>query len=134
MQISLDTNVWIFGLLKSNEFCQKILLNLSSFNIVVPNQVRIELVRNLPDSYMKEFYQLVNESGAELDYEQVPDVYITMFESKGLKKGDAIIGGFGEWRKVDKIVSDNRDLLRGLSAGHHFEVMSPQEFCEEFGL
>jgi predicted nucleic acid-binding protein len=134
MQISLDTNVWIFGLLKSNEFCQKILLNLSSFNIVVPNQVRIELVRNLPDSYMKEFYQLVNESGAELDYEQVPDVYITMFESKGLKKGDAIIGGFGEWRKVDKIVSDNRDFLRGLSAGHHFEVMSPQEFCEEFGL
>lgn len=134
MQISLDTNVWIFGLLKNNEFCQKILLNLSSFNIVVPNQVRTELVRNLPEMYMKEFYQLVNESGLQLDYKQVPDVYIAMFESKGLKKGDAIIGGFGEWRKVDKIGSDNRDFLRGLSVGHHFEVRSPQEFCAEFGL
>jgi len=33
-----------------------------------------------------------------------------------------------------KIVSDNRDFLRGLSAGHYFEVMSPQEFCEAFAL
>jgi len=134
MQVSLDTNVWIFGLLRSNEFCQKILLNLSNFNIVVPNQVRVELVRNLPDRYMKEFYQLASEANVQLDYEKVPDVYITMFESKGLKKGDAIIGGFAEWQKVDKIVSDNRDFLRGLSTGHHFEVMSPQAFCEEFGL
>ena len=88
MLISLDTNIWIFGLLQNNP----------------------------------------------LAYERVPDVYITMFEAKNLKKGDAIIGGFGEWRKVDKIVSDNRDFLRGLSADHHFEVMSPQEFCQTFGL
>ena len=57
-----------------------------------------------------------------------------MFESKGLKKGDAIIGGFAEWKKIDTIVSDNRDFLRGLSAGHSFDVMSPQEFCEKFNL
>jgi predicted nucleic acid-binding protein len=134
MRVSLDTNVWIFGLLKRNECCQKILLNLSSFTVVVPNQVRTELVYNLPDRYMKEFYQLVSEAHVQLDYEKVPDMYITMFQSKGLKKGDAIIGGFAEWKKVDKIVSDNRDFLRGLSAGHSFSVMSPQEFCAEFGL
>ena len=134
MLVSLDTNIWIFGLLKNNEFCQKILLNLSNFNFVVPNQVRIELVHNLPNTYMKEFYQLVNESNIQLNYEQVPNMYIEIFESKGLKKGDAIIGGFAEWQKIDKIVSDNRDFLRGLSAGHHFEVMSPQAFCEKFGL
>ena len=57
-----------------------------------------------------------------------------MFESRGLKKGDAVIGGFAEWQKVEKIVSDNRDFLRGLAAGHFFEVMSPEEFCTEFGL
>ena len=134
MRVSLDTNVWIFGLLRSNAFCQKILLNLSRFNIVVPNQVRVELVRNLSDRYMNEFYQLVREANVQLNYDEVPEIYITMFEAKGLKKGDAIIGGFGEWRKVDKIVSDNRDFLRGLAAGHHFEVMSPEEFCEEFAL
>ncbi len=134
MRVSLDTNVWIFGLLKRNKFCQKILLNLSRFTIVVPNQVRTELVCNVPDRYMKEFYQLVSETYVQLDYEKVLGMYIAMFESKGLKKGDAIIGGFAEWKKVDKIVSDNRDFLRGLSAGHSFEVLSPQEFCEAFGL
>ncbi len=134
MQISLDTNVWIFGLLENNGYCVRILDNLAQFDIVVPNQIRIELTRNLPKLLLDEFYQLVQEAGVELNYEKVPDIYITMFESKGLKKGDAIIGGFGEWRKVAKIVSDNRDFLRGLSAGHSFEIMSPQEFCVEFGL
>ncbi|MDM8529482.1 hypothetical protein QUF58_14915 [Anaerolineales bacterium HSG24] len=134
MRISLDTNVWIFGLLKIQDSCRRIIINLSKFDIIVPNQVRVELTDNLPQSELKEFYQLVNESDVRLDYEQVPDVYITMFEAKGLKKGDAIISGFCEWQKVDKIVSDNRDFLRGLSTGHHFEVMSPQEFCEEFDL
>jgi predicted nucleic acid-binding protein len=134
MQISLDTNVWMFGLFANNIHCKRILDNISQFDVIIPNQVRAELERNLPDSYLKRFYQIVNKTQVELSYDKVPDVYITMFESKGLKKGDAIIGGFGEWKKVDKIVSDNRDFLRGLSAGHYFEVMSPQEFCEEFGL
>jgi len=62
-------------------------------------------------------------------------VYVRMLKAKGLKKGDAIIGGFAEWQKINAIVSDNRiDFLRGLSSGHYFEVMSPQEFCQKFDL
>lgn len=134
MLISLDTNVWIFGLLNGDSYCRKIILNLSEFNIVVPNQVRVELTVNLGEQDMKQFYNLVTQSNIQLSYDAVPDMYVSMFKAKGLKKGDATIGGFGEWKKVDKIVSDNRDFLKGLSAGHHFEVMSPQEFCAEFGL
>ena len=134
MQISLDTNVWIFGLLENDMYCIRILDNLAQFHIVVSNQIRIELTNNLSKPILDEFYQLMIDAGVEINYEKVPEIYITMFESMGLKKGDAIIGGFAEWKKVDKIVSDNRDFLRGLSAGHYFEVMSPQEFCEEFSL
>ncbi len=134
MQISLDTNVWIFGLFETNSYCVRILDNLAQFQVVVSNQIRIELTNNLSEPLLDEFYQLVQEAGVELNYERVPEIYITMFESKGLKKGDAIIGGFAEWKEIDKIVSNNRDFLRGLSAGHYFEVMSPQEFCEQFGL
>jgi predicted nucleic acid-binding protein len=134
IQISLDTNIWIFGLFGNNMYCIRILDNLARFHTVVSNQIRIELTNNLPKPILNEFYQLVQEASVELNYEKVPEIYITMFESMGLKKGDAIIGAFAEWKKVDKIVSDNRDFLRGLSAGHYFEVMSPQEFCEEFGL
>jgi len=134
MQISLDTNVWIFGLFETNSYCVRILDNLAQFQVVVSNQIRIELTNNLSEPLLDEFYQLVQEAGVELNYERVPEIYITMFESKGLKKGDAIIGGFAEWKEIDKIVSNNRDFLRGLSTGHYFEVMSPQEFCEQFGL
>jgi predicted nucleic acid-binding protein len=134
MVISLDTNVWIFGVLQGDSFCEKIMLSLDKFEVIVPNQVRNELHHNLSNKDLKYFYELVIKSDTQLDYAEVPDIYVTMFKSKGLKKGDAIIGGFAEWKKIDKIVSDNRDFLRGLSAGHYFEVLSPQEFCEEFGL
>ncbi|OQY42402.1 MAG: hypothetical protein B6242_16210 [Anaerolineaceae bacterium 4572_78] len=134
MQISLDTNVWIFGLVENDYYCQKILMKLSHFQVIVPNQVRKELSDNLSQELLNYFYQFVMQPNVHLSYEEVPDIYITMFESKGLKKGDAIIGGFAEWKKIDSIVSDNRDFLRGLSAGHYFEVMSPQEFCESFDL
>lgn len=134
IQISLDTNVWIFGLLEHDPYSRKILMNLSDFQVIVPNQVRKELSDNLSKEFLTYFYQFALQPNVHLNYEKVPDVYITMFESKGLKKGDAIIGGFCEWQKVDKIVSDNRDFLRALSGEHYFDVMSPQEFCEKFDL
>jgi predicted nucleic acid-binding protein len=61
MKISLDANVWIFGLLGNDAFCERIVTNLSCFDVIVSNQIRTEVE-------------------------------------------------------------------------HYFEVMSPQEFCEEFGL
>jgi len=134
MTISLDTNVWIFGLFGNDPFCERILGNLSKFDVVVPNQVRKELENNLPKAHLKRFYQIVRRSNIQLNFEVVPTIYITTFKEKGLKKGDAIIGGFAEWQKVDTIISDNRDFLRGLAPEHYFEVMSPQEFCEAFEL
>jgi len=134
MRISLDTNVWIFGLLEQDANCVTIIKNLDRFQVIVPNQIRKELTSNLSNLVLQRFYKIIKQFDIELNYEKVPDVYIHMFYAKGLKKGDAIIGGFAEWKEIDTIVSDNRDFLRGLSAEHYFEVMSPQEFCEQFGL
>ena len=58
MSISLDTNVWIFGIVGGEPFCEKILVNLSKFSVVVPNQVRVELERNLPTTELKNFITL----------------------------------------------------------------------------
>jgi predicted nucleic acid-binding protein len=134
MQISLDTNVWIFGLVGADPFCEKILLNLAQFEIVIPDQIRAELERNLSDYDMKQFYQFVIRSGVKIDFERVPSTYITAFEQKGLKKGDTEIAAFCEWRKIEVIVSDNRDFLKGLSTDRSFQVMSPQTFCKTVGL
>jgi hypothetical protein len=102
--------------------------------VAVPDQVRAELERNLSDFDMKQFYQCILRFGVTVDFAVVPSEYISTFEKKGLKKSDAEIGAYCEWRQIDVIVSDNRDFLRGLSPGHPFGVMSPQEFCEMFGL
>lgn len=134
MQVSLDTNIWIFGIVGADQDCETILFNLGKFNVIVPDQIRAEIERNLTDYDMKKFYHFLLQYDIRIDFTPVPGEYISAFEQKGLKKGDAEIGAFCEWRKIDVIVSENRDFLRGLSAEHYFEVMSPKEFCQKFGL
>jgi predicted nucleic acid-binding protein len=134
MQISLDTNIWLLGIIGADQHCETILLNLDKFPIVVPDQIRAEIERNLSDYDMKQFYRFLLQYNIQIDFSPVPAAYITAFESKGLKKGDATIGAFCEWRKIDIFVSENRDFLRGLAPEHYFEVMSPEKFCQEFEL
>ena len=134
MQVSLDTNIWIFGILDKDSFCERILLNLDKFDVVVPEQVRAEVERNLSDYDMKQFYHFLLQHDVTIDFAPVPADYIALFEEKGLKKGDAEIGAFCEWRKIDVIVSENRDFLRGLAPEHYFEVMTPEMFCQMFDL
>jgi predicted nucleic acid-binding protein len=134
MRISLDTNVWIFGIVGVDSYCERILLNLTRFNIIIPDQVREELERNLSDYDMKRFYQFVYQCGVGIDFERVPQTAINAFEEKGLRKGDAEIGAFCEWRQIDILVSDNRDFLKSLSSDRSFQVMSPKQFWETFGV
>lgn len=134
MRVSLDTNIWIFGLVGIDVYCARILLNLQKFEVVVPDQVREELERNLSDYDMKKFYQFVLRFNVTVDFALVPTNFIALFEEKGLKKGDAEIGAYCEWRNIEVFVSHNRDFLRGLSPDHSFEVFSPQAFCELYGL
>ncbi|MCP4350642.1 MAG: type II toxin-antitoxin system VapC family toxin [Desulfobacterales bacterium] len=132
MKVSIDTNVWIFGIVGADEFSEKVLLNLSKFRIIIPDQVREELERNLSRSEMNKFYRFVYKSEAEIDFEAVPAEYISEFEQKGLKKGDAEIGAFCMWRKIQIFISDNRDFLNLLSSEEYFKVMSPRIFCKNF--
>jgi hypothetical protein len=109
-------------------------MNLAQFEVILPNQIRVELERNLSSTEMKLFYQFIISANVMIDFEKVPLSLVTAFEQKGLKKGDAEIGAYCEWRKITIFISNNRDFLRGLSPGHTFQVMSPAEFCQAVGL
>lgn len=134
MRVVLDTNIWISGLTGTNPFCQMILVNLQGFDVVVPDQVREELERNLSDRVMKQLYRLLLQSDTKVDFALVPGDLVAAFEDKGLKKGDAEIGAFCAWREIAMLVSNNRDFLRGMTGEHSFNVLSPEKFCQEFGL
>jgi predicted nucleic acid-binding protein len=134
MLISIDTNVWIFGITNHDRLCNQIITNLAEFDVVLPNQIRAELHRNLTHQELHLFYRLMLGTNSRIDFEVVPLSLIADFEQKGLKKGDAEIGAFCEWRKISIFISDNRDFLKGLSTNHIFRVMSPAQFCTEMGL
>lgn len=134
MRISLDTNIWIFGIVGNDSHCERILFGLHRFDVIMPDQVRRELERNLSDADMKQFYRFLLGFGVRIDYSPVPQPIIDAFEEKGLKKGDAEIAAFCELNRVDVIISGNRDFLRGLAPGYSFDVQSPAEFCTAFGL
>ena len=79
MQVSLDTNVWIFGILGIDMFCEKILLNIDKFDVIIPDQVRAELERNLSDYDMKQFYQFVLRFDVKIDFSEVPSSYVIIY-------------------------------------------------------
>ena len=132
MKISLDTNIWIFAFEAHNPWCETIVRSLDKFDTVIPEQVRVEVERNLSFRTKKDFYRTLRHFGVPVDFAEVPQHRIERLYSLGLKKGDAVIGAFCEWKKVDVFVSDNRDFLKGLSPGYDFKVMSPEEFCKMY--
>lgn len=102
MKISLDTNVWIFGLMGNDELCRRILRHISQFEVVVPDQVRRELNRNLSEQMMKRFYQFAQQPNVTLSLDDVPEIYITMFEGKGLKRAMQLLVALRNGKKWTK--------------------------------
>ncbi|NJN80911.1 MAG: type II toxin-antitoxin system VapC family toxin [Caldilineaceae bacterium] len=103
---------------------------MDKLDVIIPDQVRAELERNLSGDDMRQFYRLLLRSRATVDFDKVPLHLIAVFEKMGLRKGDAEIGAFCEWRHIDVMVSYNRDFLRGISSGYSFAVKSPRESRE----
>lgn len=134
MVISLDTNVWIFGLTGIQPACVTILDHLAQWPLAVPDQVRTELERNLSPQDMKTFYNRINKLRATIDYAPVSEERIEALKQRGLKKGDAVIAAFCEQHAIGIFVSDNRDFLRTLAPSARFQIVSPTEFCTMFNL
>ena len=134
IRIVLDTNIWIFGLAQQNTFCELIFSQATNLKPSVPEQVRAEIQNSLPSQLIPSFYRTLFKADIAIDASPVSADLLAKYHRLGLKKGDAVIGAYCEWRGIDILVSDNRDFLRGITRELPFEIMSPEEFCEFFGL
>ena len=66
--------------------------------------------------------------------EPVPVDLVRNYIQLGLReKGDAIIGAFAEWQRVDYVISENRHFLRELQS-KAFEILNPNVFCSAIML
>ena len=134
IQILLDTNIWIFGLSNGNPHCTRIIKSINQFHLHISEQIRIEVQRSLPYSFVSDFYRVIHDAGLVVDADPPPARLADRYKGLGLKKGDVVIGAYCEWRSIDILVSDNRDFLRGITSDLPFDIMSPYQFCEQFDL
>ena len=111
----IDTNVWIFGLRRDQNFSDSIRLleHLGLFLALVPLQIIKELHLNLLDDEMTEFYRLRNEfrEFVEINWESVSQERVRFYRNQGCRKGDALVAAHAEALRADLIVSNNRQFL-----------------------
>ena len=114
----LDTNIWVFGLRRNNDFpaCAELLNRIGSFSIVIPLQLLKELTANLSEEEMRDLYRLVNEypDVIEVNWDRAAVERIEFFQRQGCRKGDAVIAAHAEALRVRTIVSENRQFLQAL--------------------
>ena len=114
----LDTNVWIFGLRRDDEFpaCAHLLDRIGTFSVLIPLQVLKELNLALALDEMRDFYRLVNQYSEFIDLSWEPAVNerVKFYEELGCRKGDAVIAAHAEALEVKIIVSENRQFLQTL--------------------
>jgi predicted nucleic acid-binding protein len=126
----LDTNVWIFGLRRDEQFpaCAELLDCLGLLLVVIPRQVLKELNANLASDEMRDFYGLVNglPERIELNWEPASVDRVRFYEERGCKKGDAVIAAHAEALRVKLIVTENRQFLQAME-DLPFEIVTPAE-------
>ena len=128
-KISLDTNVFIFGLRKLDQHAMLILKHLFRFEVSLPEQVERELRRNLAASEFRRFYELIGMLPSfSVAYQPVHDDILQLYRRFGLKTGDAKIAAFCEQEGIELFVSENRHFLRELPE-RSFEIVDCQKFC-----
>ena len=132
--ISLDTNVFIFGLRNRDQYAALILKNMFRFDISISEQVERELRRNLTESEFRRFYDLMATlTTFHISYQPLHEDVLQFYQQWGLKTGDARIATFCEQEQIHIFVSENRHFLHELPE-RSFEIINCRTFCERFHL
>jgi predicted nucleic acid-binding protein len=133
-RISLDTNIFIFGIRNIDPFSVTILKNLFQFNVRISVQVEKELRNNISHIELKEFYSLIKLlTYFDIVYQQPNTEIFNKYQELGLKTGDAIIAEFCFSENIEILISENRHFLQQLPH-QPFEIIESKLFCKKFGL
>ena len=127
---ALDTNEFIFALRRaaSHPACEILLFDrLNEFQIYIPLQILLELQCNLSRNEMHDLFLILTKAKAVTwDYMPAPIALVRQGESRGAKKGDAVITAHLESANVRYLISENRHFLAELP-NLPFEVLTSAE-------
>lgn len=132
LTILLDTNEYIFGLIRPTGFSAQLLQKLPNFSVKLPRFILNELHKNLPEDVLKSTYLLLNEANVDIVDQQIETNLVEKYQ-KQLPPEDAVIAAYCEFLAVDILISENRHFLVNFKP-KAFEVMSAQNFLERYSL
>ena len=131
MLICIDSCVFIRGVTRPGSDARQLLdLIGADVHVVLHRMIVMEVMRNLakPKDVKLFFSLLQGNSPAFMVESPIPLSLVESYVARGLRaKGDAYIGAFAEWMRVDYLISDNRHFLRELRADA-YGLVSPPEF------
>lgn len=141
MRIILDTNEYIFGLdseagkedpAKVLDVIRIFIEESEDFRLLLPEIIRKEVQRNIPEEFEKDFYRLIYSSKKIEHYSMLDiprELFLKYKVEKGLKDGDALIAAFAESAKADYLISENRHIYRTLDS-RAFSTITASQFLE----
>ena len=137
MRICIDSCVFIRGIPYADSDAGQLLDRISpALRVFIPRIVAVETTRNLKTvTDVARFYHLFHERPfAQIVDEPIPQDLFQRYIDLGLRaKGDAYIGAFAEWLRVDYLISDNRHFLRHLRT-EAYRLLTPADFLEAIDL
>lgn len=112
MKIILDTNEFIFGLdreggeeasVKLLDVIRLLIEECEEFKLFVPEIIRKEVQKNIPDDLGADFYRLIYSS-EKIEHHFTMEVPVKLLNKyrneKRLKDGDALIAAFAEFMEL----------------------------------
>jgi PIN domain. len=127
--VAFDTNVLIMALRRYAEAeaaIELVRVRLRELRVVIPLQVVQELHRNLTHDEETELRAILAEGDVDWSYLRAGAELISAYESRGAKKGDAIIAAQLEASGVKCLISQNRHFLAEI-ADLGFDVFTPSQ-------
>lgn len=127
MLICIDSCVFIRGFSHKQSDAQQLLELIGpKTHLMIHRLIALEVMRNLPREDLKFFFGLFHQNPfAHIMDRPIPQGIVDQYIALGLaEKGDAYIGAFAEWMRVDYLISDNRHFLRELHTDA-YRVLAP---------
>ncbi|MBS3095843.1 PIN domain-containing protein [Candidatus Woesearchaeota archaeon] len=126
MIVILDANEYINYISNKILLLDRILSD-DKILIYINETITKEVINNLSQSLIKDFYDFLLRNNISVYYEKIPFHLLQKYKKLGLKKGDIAIAAFCENINADYLITENRHFLKSKKFDK-FKVLSLKEF------
>ena len=129
MIVILDANEYINYISNKILLLDRILSD-DKILIYINETITKEVINNLSQSLIKDFYDFLLRNNISVYYEKIPFHLLQKYKKLGLKKGDIAIAAFCENINADYLITENRHFLKSKKFDK-FKVLSLRAFLNK---